>query len=155
VDSIIRAVVVYMMLLIIFRVAGKRSLSQQTTFDLVLALVISEAVQQALLDSDNSMTNAALVVIGLVGFDILVSHASHRWEKLSNWLEGKPLVLMEEGRMHPRYMERERVTPSEIMQAGRDKHGLARMEEIDYAVVEPSGEITVVPRARNYRQPNP
>jgi uncharacterized membrane protein YcaP (DUF421 family) len=148
-DSIIRALVVYVLLLIIFRIAGKRSLSEQTTFDLVLALVISEAVQQALLDSDNSLTNAVLVVIGLVGFDILVSHASHRSEKLSRWLEGKPIVLMEEGRMHPRYMARERITPAEIMQAARDKHGLARMEEIDYAVAEPSGEITIVPRTRN------
>jgi uncharacterized membrane protein YcaP (DUF421 family) len=146
VDSIIRAVTVYMLLLIIFRIAGRRSLSQNTTFDLVLALMISEAIQQALLDSDSSMTNAALVVIGLIGFDVLVSKAAHRSPRISTWLEGKPIVLMEGGRMHPKYMARERVTPAEIMQAGRDKHGLARLDQIEYAVVEPSGEITVVPR---------
>jgi len=147
VDSIIRALVVYLLLLIIFRIAGKRALSQQTTFDLVLVLIISEAVQQALLDNDNSMTNAVLVVLSLVAFDIIVSKASFRSEKLSKWLEGKPVVLMEEGRLHPQYMARERVTTAEILQAGRDKHGLARLEQIDYAVVEQSGDITVVPRA--------
>ncbi|HSL72760.1 MAG TPA: YetF domain-containing protein [Longimicrobiales bacterium] len=144
-DSIIRALIVYLMLLIIFRVAGKRALSQTTTFDLVLALVISESIQQALLDNDPSLTHATLVVIGLVGFDILVSYAAHRSSTLRKLLEGSPVVLIEAGRMHPKYMDRERVGESEIMQSARDKHGLARLEQVAYAVVEQSGDITIVP----------
>ena len=144
-DSIIRALVVYIMLLIIFRIAGKRALSQNTTFDLVLALVISEAIQQALLDSDPSLTHATLVVIGLVGFDILVSYAAHRSPVIGKLLEGSPVVLIEDGKMHPKYMAKERIAESEIMQSARDKHGLARLDQVAYAVAEQSGDITIVP----------
>lgn len=145
-DSIIRAVFVYLALLLIFRVAGKRTLSETTTFDLVLTLIISEAVQQALVESDNSLTNAMLLVIGLVGFDILISLAKQKSPLMAKLIEGTPLILIEKDTRHHKYMERERVDESEIMQAARHCHGIERMDQIDYAVVEISGDITIVPR---------
>jgi uncharacterized membrane protein YcaP (DUF421 family) len=147
-DSIIRAVFVYLTLLLIFRIAGKRTLSDTTTFDLVLTLIISEAVQQALVDSDNSLTNALLLVVGLVGFDILMSLAKQRSPLVAKLIEGTPLVLIEKDTKHRIYMERERVDEAEIMQAARHCHGIERMDQIDYAVVETSGDITIVPKKR-------
>ncbi len=143
-DAIVRAVVVYLMLLAIFRIAGKRTLSQATTFDLVLTLIISESIQQALVDSDGSMTNAFLIVVGLVGFDIIVSVAKDRWPRLDRLIEGTPLVLMENGRLHRKFMQRERVAETEIVQAARARFGAKTLDEIGYAVLEQDGEITIV-----------
>ena len=143
-DAITRAAIVYLLLLIIFRIAGKRTLSQITTFDLVLTLIISEAVQQALVGSDGSLTNALLLVIGLVGFDILVSIAKDRSPKLDRLIEGTPLVLVENGKLHHKYLKRERIDENEIIHAARSRFGAATMDEINYAVLEQDGEITIV-----------
>jgi uncharacterized membrane protein YcaP (DUF421 family) len=143
-DAITRSVIVYLLLLIIFRIAGKRTLSQITTFDLVLTLIISEAVQQALVDSDNSMTNAFLLVIGLVGFDILVSLVKQRSPLIDRLIEGTPLVLVENGKPHPKYLKMERIDEAEIIHAARSRLGAATMAEINYAVLEQDGEITIV-----------
>src|SRR5688572_7813523 len=113
-DLILRAIIVYLFLLVIFRIAGKRSLAKITTFDLVLTLIISESIQQALVDSDNSMTGAFLVVIALVGTDILLSHAKQRWPRVERVLQGLPLVIVEEGKPQEERMARERVDRSDV-----------------------------------------
>jgi uncharacterized membrane protein YcaP (DUF421 family) len=145
-DSIIRAVVVYLMLLIIFRIAGKRTLSETTTFDLVLTLIISEAIQQAMVDEDNSLTNGLLLVLGLIGFDILMSIAKQRWRSFAKLVEGTSVVIVEDFKKHKKYMEEERVDDTEILQAARDKFGIKTFDEIAYAVVEPTGDITIIPK---------
>ncbi|MBA3659010.1 MAG: DUF421 domain-containing protein [Gemmatimonadales bacterium] len=145
-SSVMRAVVVYLFLLALFRLAGKRSLSQVTTFDLVLTLIISEAVQQALISDDNSMTNAFLLVLTLVGLDILLSFIKQRSQRLSRLLDGTPVVVVEDGRLLRDRMKRERVDEGDILHAAREHQGLASLDEIAYAVVERSGGITVVPK---------
>ena len=146
-DAILRGVVVYLLLLLIFRIAGKRSLSQVTTFDLVLTLIISESIQQALLDGDNSLTNAFLVVIALVGTDILLSHVKQRWPRVERVLQGMPLVILEGGKPIAGRLDRERVDEEDILHAARQQEGLRSLEDLDYAVLETSGDITVVPKA--------
>ena len=146
-DAILRGVVVYLLLLLIFRIAGKRSLSQVTTFDLVLTLIISESIQQALLDGDDSLTNAFLVVIALVGTDILLSHVKQRWPRVEHILQGMPLVILEGGKPIRDRLERERVDEQDILQAARQQEGLRSLADLDYAVLETSGDITVVPKA--------
>jgi uncharacterized membrane protein YcaP (DUF421 family) len=147
VDSVIRATCVYALLLIIFRIAGKRSLAQITTFDLVLTLIISEAVQQAMVDNDNSMTNALILVITLVGLDIGLSLLKQRSEAIDKVLEGTPLIIMEKDHLHQDRMSRERISEEEILGAAREAHGLERLDQIKYAVVEQNGRITIVPRS--------
>ena len=78
-DSVIRGLAVFITLLVVFRVAGKRTLHETTTFDFVLILIISETVQQAMIDNDNSFTNAFLLVCTLVGINILFSLLKQRW----------------------------------------------------------------------------
>ncbi|MEX2284304.1 MAG: YetF domain-containing protein [Gemmatimonadota bacterium] len=152
-DAITRAVIVYLLLLLIFRIAGKRTLAQITTFDLVLTLIISEAVQQAMVDADNSMTNAFLLVIGLVGFDILISLVKERSPWLDRLIEGTPLVLIEKGKQHPKYMQRERIAENDILHAARARFGTRTLEEIRYAVLEQDGEITIVLKKKD--EPDP
>ena len=144
-DMILRAVVVYLFLLIIFRIAGKRSLAKITTFDLVLTLIISESIQQALVDSDNSLTGAFLVVIALVGTDILLSFAKQRWPRVERILQGLPLVIVDQGKPQADRMARERVDRGDVLHAARQQEGIRSLDEVEYAVIETSGDITVVP----------
>jgi len=145
-DAIFRAIVVYVVVLVLFRIAGKRSLSDASTFDLVLTLIISEALQQALVDDDNSMTNAFLLVTTIIAVDILFSLIKQKSPLFAKVIEGTPVILIEQDTTHTKYMERERVDESEIMQAARKDHGLQRLDQIGYAVVEASGEISVIPK---------
>lgn len=145
-ESVIRAFVVYAALLIIFRIAGKRTLSKTTTFDLVLLLIISEAVQQAMVDGDESMTNAMLVVVTLVGIDIVLSLVKRYSPRADRFLEGAPLVLVRQGAPLDDRMRKERIGPEDVMEAARHLQGIARMDDIEYAVLETSGAITIVPR---------
>lgn len=144
--SVIRATVVYLVLLILFRVAGKRTLSDVTTFDFVLLLIISESIQQGLVDSDNSLTNALLLVVTLVSLNILFSVLKKRWPQVERVAEGLPVVIFSRGKSHEEVMKKERLGEEDIMHAARVSHGLKTLEEVEFAILEASGGISVVPR---------
>jgi uncharacterized membrane protein YcaP (DUF421 family) len=96
-DAVVRAAVIYVFLLVLFRVTGRRTLAQITTFDFVLLLIIAEATQQGLLGNDFSITNALLVILALLGLDLLSQGLSRRWRSFDRWINGLPLV--EDGRL--------------------------------------------------------
>ncbi len=144
-DSVLRASVVYFGLLIIMRLAGKRSLAQITTFDFVLLLIIGEATQNALLGQDFSMTNALVVIVTLVGIDIGLSLLKRRSKALDRFLEDVPLVIVENGVPLKDRMHKARVDEEDILSAARHLQGLERMDQIRYAVLESSGGISIVP----------
>jgi len=143
--SILRGVSVYIFLLIIFRIAGKRALSGITTFDFVLLLIISEVVQQAMIGNDNSMTNAFLLVITLVGLDIAISLWKQKSKSVEKILESIPLILVDHGKPIQERLEKERVDEADILSRARELQGLERMDQIKYAVLETNGGITIVP----------
>lgn len=146
--SIIRAAAVYLMLLVIFRIAGKRTLSDVTTFDFVLVMIISEVIQQGVIGRDNSLTNAFLLVITLVGFNILISVIKQRSPRLEALLEGRPVIIFDKGKPVQETLDRERVGEEDIMHAARAAHGLDQLIEVETAVLEPSGGISVIPRKK-------
>ena len=145
-QSVFRAAAVYFILLLVFRVSGNRSIGQITAFDFVLLLIISEAIQQAMITTDYSITNAFLLVVTLVGLDIMMSLWKQRSQKVARILDGLPVLVIENGKLHHDRMQKERVDEADILQAAREKHGLERMDQIKHAVVEASGGITVVPK---------
>lgn len=145
-DSVIRAVVVYLTLLLIFRVAGKRSLAQITTFDFVLLLIVAEAVQPALADGDDSMTNSFLLVLTLVGLDIGLSLLKGKLPGLEKLIDDVPLVLVEDGKPIAERLRKARVDEEDILTSARQLQGLERMDQIKYAVLERSGGISVIPK---------
>lgn len=147
-DSVIRAAAIYLLMLIVFRIAGNRSLAQLTAFDLVLLLIISEGIQQAMITSDYSFTNAALLVITLVGLDIMLSLWKRRFPSLEKILDGSPVLVIADGQMQHEAMNKERVDNGDILSAAREKQGLERLDQIKHAVVEPSGGISIVPKER-------
>lgn len=145
-DSILRAVAVYLFLLVIFRIAGKRTMSQVTTFDLVLGLIISEALQQAMIDNDDSMTNAFVIVTTLVGVNVLVSTLKQRSDLVERLVEGVPVVVFKDDKLLPVPMDKERVDEADILNAGRESHGIKSLDDVAYAVVERNGAVSVVPK---------
>jgi uncharacterized membrane protein YcaP (DUF421 family) len=148
-DSVLRALAIYAILLIIFRISGKRSLAQITTFDFVLLLVIGEATQQALLGDDFSMTNAFIVIVTLLGLDIALSLLKQRSPKIELLLDDTPLIIVEDGRPLKERMDKARIDESDVLTAARELQGLERMDQIKYAVLERSGGVSVVPKAQS------
>ncbi|MER7011904.1 YetF domain-containing protein [Saccharopolyspora sp. NPDC000359] len=144
-DSVLRAAVVYLVVLVLFRITGKRTLAQVTTMDLVLLLIISEATQQALLGDDYSVTNAAVVITTLVLLDRAFDVLKFRYKTVSRLTEGLPLVLVEHGEpLHDR-LRKEQISTDDILASARKDQGLLRMEQIDFAVLERSGGISIIP----------
>ena len=145
-DAVIRAFVVYAFLLIVFRLAGKRTLAQTSSFELVLLLIISETVQQAMVDDDHSMTNGLLLSLTLISITIALSWLKQRYPKFDRLLEEEPLIILENGKPYKERMDKVRVNEAEILAAARRLQGLTRLEEIKYAILESNGEITIVPK---------
>jgi uncharacterized membrane protein YcaP (DUF421 family) len=145
-DAVLRAMAVYLFLLLVMRVSGKRTLTQITTFDFVLLLIIGEATQQGLIGDDFSVTKALLLITSLIGLDIAMSLIKRKWPRLGLMLEGAPLVLMSNGEPVDDRLERTRVDLGDILESARSTQGLERLDQIKYAVLERDGSISIIPR---------
>jgi uncharacterized membrane protein YcaP (DUF421 family) len=145
-DAVIRAAAVYVFLLLLFRVSGKRSLAEITTFDFVLLLIVSEATQQALLGEDFSIINCFILVSTLTAIDVALSLVKRKWPNFEKYAEGLPLILVKDGELLKDRMHRSRVDEDDILESARRLQGLARMDQIAYAVLERNGGITVIPK---------
>lgn len=146
--SILNALVLYLFLLLVFRLAGKRLLSQATTFDLVLVLMISETTQGAMLAEDRSLLNAVLLIATLVGMEFVMSVAKHRWPVVERVLDGEATTVMADGEVIKQRMDRERLDLEDILEAARRQCGLTEVNAIRYAVLERDGSISVIPWRR-------
>jgi uncharacterized membrane protein YcaP (DUF421 family) len=146
-ESVLRAVIIYFFLLFIFRVSGRRTLAQITDFDLILLLIISEAAQQGLVGENFSLTNAFLVIITLALLDIILSLITVRSPFIAKVVSGVPMVVVENGRPLKDRMRWARIDDSDVLNAARERHGILRMDEIEYAVLERNGGISIIPRS--------
>lgn len=145
-NTIFRAAAIYAALLIIFRIMGKRSLAQITPFDFILLLIISETTQQAMIGNDFSVTNAVLAILTLVMLDLALGLWKQKWPRLDKWVDGLPLVLVENGVPLGERMAKSRVDEADILSAARQTQGLERMDQIKFAVLERNGAISVIPK---------
>ncbi|MBA1193949.1 DUF421 domain-containing protein [Pseudomonas entomophila] len=145
-DAVLRAGAMYLALMVLFRVAGRRSLSDLTTFDFVLLLIIGEATQQALLGDDFSFTNAVLVISTLIVLDVGLSLIKVRSTRAARLLDGHATVVVEDGRFLRERMRRCRLTEDDILESARANQGVERVERIKYAIVERNGKISVITR---------
>lgn len=144
-ESILRAVIVYVFLLIVFRLSGKRTLAEVTTFDLVLLLIISEATQEALIDNDHSMTNSFLIITSLVLLNVVFSEIKQRFKPAEKILDGLPLLIVDHGKPLKERMRKERVDVDDVLDAAREGHGLENLDQIKFAVLERNGKISIIP----------
>jgi uncharacterized membrane protein YcaP (DUF421 family) len=143
-DSVLRAAAIYLVLLVLFKIAGRRSLAELTTFDLVLLMVIGEATQQALLGDDFSLTNAVLVIITLIAIDIGFSLLKLRSRWFSRVLDGGPTIVVEHGKVLHERLKRARMDESDILEAARSAQGIVQIDQIQFAILERNGKISVI-----------
>jgi uncharacterized membrane protein YcaP (DUF421 family) len=145
-STVARAVIVYLLVLFVLRLGGKRTMSEMTTFDFAILLILAEALEPALVGEDSSLTNAALAVVTLVAVDVLLGLVKEKFPGIDRWLDDKPTVLVRDGMPIPDALTRSRVNIDDIMEAARHQHGLARFAEVRHAVLERTGGISVIPR---------
>jgi uncharacterized membrane protein YcaP (DUF421 family) len=144
-NLVLRGIAVYLVIWLVFRVAGKRSLRDMTVFDFVVLLIISECTQQGLIGQDYSITGATIVVATLLGTDIAMSLLKQRFKPFEKVIDNVPVLLIEGGRPHPERMKKERVDVEDILAAARETHGIRNLEEIEYAILETNGGVSIIP----------
>ncbi|AEG08039.1 DUF421 domain-containing protein (plasmid) [Sinorhizobium meliloti WSM1022] len=145
-DSVVRGITIYFILLAALRLSGRRTVAQMTTFDFVLLLIIAETTQQALLGDDFSIVNATLLILTLFGVDIVLSYLKQWSPKIALFLDGTATVLIADGKVDERALKRARVNIEDILVAAREQQGLARLDQIKFAVLEADGGISIIPR---------
>ena len=147
-DSVIKSLVVYFVLWLVIRSTGRRTLGQLTVFDFILFLIIGGAAQRALMAQDYSLTHAFLVIATFVIIDIAVSFVERDVPSIAKILKGVPTVVVENGHVLSGRLRRSRITEEDILEAARRAHGLERMDEIKFAILEASGRISIIPKDR-------
>lgn len=142
---IIRALAIYLILLVVFKIAGRRALLQMTSFDLILLLIISEATQQALLGNDFSVTGAMLTIITLVVVDMLFGMMKKSVSGAESILDGTPVILVENGELLTEKLKKVDVSCDDILVAARQNQGITELGKIKYAILERNGHISIIP----------
>lgn len=142
---ILRAVAIYLILLVVFKIAGRRALLQMTSFDLILLLIISEATQQALLGDDFSVTGAMLTIITLVVVDMLFGMVKKYISGAESAIDGSPVILVVHGELQNEKLKKVDVSCDDILVSARQNHGITTLEEIKYAILERNGHISIIP----------
>jgi uncharacterized membrane protein YcaP (DUF421 family) len=147
-DSVIKATVVFFALWAIIRVSGRRTLGEMTAFDFVLFMIIGGSTQRAITGQDYSLTNALLLVATFVALDVALSILELKSPFARRVLNSMPMILVENGHLMSERMTRARITQDNILAAARRLHGLERIDQIKFAILEATGEITILPAAQ-------
>jgi uncharacterized membrane protein YcaP (DUF421 family) len=145
-DIAIRAVILYLFVFVLMRVMGRRELSNLQPFDLVLLIVIGDALQQGLTQSDYSVTGA-MIAVGTFGFlQVSTSYLSYRVSWMRPVLEGHPLVVVQDGKVLEKNLKRERITVEELAEEARQQQ-INSLGDVKWAVVETTGAISFITKS--------
>ena len=144
IDITIRTITIYIVILLGLRLSGKREIGQMTVFDLVVLLLIANAVQNAMVGSDTSLIGGIVAAVMLLLVNAIVARLRLRWPRLRRWVEGTPTLLVLHGEVIPEHMRQEGID-EESLQAALREHGVAEISGVEMAVLEIDGSISVVP----------
>jgi uncharacterized membrane protein YcaP (DUF421 family) len=158
-EILLRTFVVYLTVLVLLRLAGKRELGQMTPFDLVVILVIANAVQNAMTGGDNSLIGGILAAATLTIVNIAVGRWGSRVPFFRRLVASEPTLLLRDGKPLPEALDKERIDVEELEMAAR-QHGIADLKDVIAAVLEEDGSISIIPKegttirrsARRFRQ---
>src|SRR5437868_5829480 len=145
-DLTIRAAVLFCFVYLLTRVIGRRELSSLEPFDLILLIVIGDAIQQGLTQDDYSVTGALTVVGTFAVLQVLISYLSFKFPRLRPALDGEPIVVVQDGKPVERNLTRERLTVEEVLEEARQQQD-ERLDDIKWAVLETSGKISIIPKS--------
>jgi uncharacterized membrane protein YcaP (DUF421 family) len=144
-DLVLRATFVFAFMVLLTRVIGKRELGSLQPFDLVLLIILGDALQQGLTQDDYSLTGAVLVVGTIAVLQVGVSWLTFRFPRVRPILEGEPLIIVEDGKPIQRNLDRERLTIAEVAEAAR-REQIAHLSDVRWAILETSGTISFIPK---------
>ena len=144
-EFILRAVVVYVVVLGMVRLSGKRPLGQITPFDVLLVVLLGNAVQNALLGTDTSLGGGLLLAATLILLNYGVGWLTTRNRRMERMIEGEPTVIARDGRLLEGVLRRELISRADFDAALRQQGGL-RIEDVQIALLETTGHITILPR---------
>ena len=147
-DPVLRALIIYGFMLVLFRIFGKRTLGQITTFDFVLLLIIGESASQALMGDDFSLTTAMLLIASLLGIDFVLALLKQRSPRVEEMMDGAPLIVVQDGQCLYERLKRAGLDEADVLLAARRSHGLERLDQIKFAVHERGGDISIIPVQR-------
>jgi uncharacterized membrane protein YcaP (DUF421 family) len=147
-DLVVRAVVAFLFVYLLTRVIGRRELSSMEPFDLIMLVMIGDLVQQGVTQNDFSVTGALLVGSTIALMTVLVSYTSFKVPLLRPLLDGEPVIVVEDGKPIDRNLRRNRITHEELAAAARVQQS-GSLDDVRWAVVETSGQISFVPRSRS------
>src|SRR3954447_14870193 len=145
-DIVLRAAVVFFFLLVLMRVIGRRELSSLQPFDLILIIVLGDAVQQGLTQDDYSLTGALLAVGTIAALQVGVSWVGFRFPRTRPLLEGTPIIVVQDGEVIERNLRRERLTVEEIAEEAR-KQQIAHLTDIRFAILENDGTLSFITKS--------
>ena len=144
-DIVLRAIVLYAFVVLIMRVMGRRELSSLGPVDLVLLIVLGDAIQQGLTQDDYSVTGAVIAVSTIAAVQVGVSQLSFRSRRARRVLEGEPVVIIQDGKVIDRNMKRERLTEGEVAEEMRAQQ-IASVEDVEWGILESNGTMSFIPK---------
>jgi uncharacterized membrane protein YcaP (DUF421 family) len=142
-DIVFRAVFLYLFVLFLMRVIGRRELSSLSAIDLVLLIVLGDAIQQGLTQDDYSVTGAVIAISTIAALQVLVSYVSFRSRRVRKVLEGHPIVVIQDGKLLERNLRRQRMTPDELAEEMRIQQ-IANFEDVQWGILESNGSVSFV-----------
>ena len=145
---VLRATAIYALVMVLVRVSGKRAVGQFTPFDLILLILIGNAVQNGINGGDNSLTGAAIMATTLIALNYAVAFVTSRSRRAERLVEGEPVLIARDGRLLDSVLRRELITSSDFDAAMRQQ-GCRGIEDVELALLETNGHITIVPRRRD------
>jgi uncharacterized membrane protein YcaP (DUF421 family) len=144
-DIVIRAIVMFVFVWFVTRAVGRRELSTLEPFDLILLIVLGDLIQQGVTQNDFSVTGAMLAGGTMAAMTVLFSYAAFRFPRVQPILEGDPVILVERGKTIDRNLKLNRITLEELAAQARLQQ-VAHIADIEWAVLETSGQISVIPK---------
>ena len=146
-DLVIRAAVAFLFVYLLTRVIGRRELSSMQPFDLIMLVMIGDLVQQGVTQNDFSVTGAMLAGGTFALMTVLLSWLGFRFTRLQPILEGDPVIIVERGKPVERNLRRNRITLEEVAAQARIQQGIAHIDDVEWAVLETSGQISFIKKA--------
>jgi uncharacterized membrane protein YcaP (DUF421 family) len=144
-DIALRAVVVFAFIYLVTRLIGRRELSSLEPFDLILLIILGDTVQQGLTQDDYSLTGAVIAISVIALLQVTISYVNYRFPRLRPILDGEPVVILQDGQLIERNLARERLTPEEVAEQARIQQ-IKSLDDVEWAVLETSGEISFIPK---------
>ena len=142
-DIAIRSVFMFLFVYLLMRVLGRRELSSLEPFDMILLVVLGDAIQQGLTQDDYSVTGAMIVISTIGSLAVATSYLNFRIPWVRRVLDGQPIVMVQDGKVIEKNLRRERITVDELAEEARGQQ-IASLEDVQWAVFEPSGKISFI-----------